>query len=501
MSEHNDYHDSGAEFPRDRLSNDRIEGDGSESGSDAWLSIQLLVKKDRPELLQGLEQWLELGLISPDQVKKIARNYLTCTLPVTELARVYRGVPSAAASKSEQTPVLAAGVNPVVQIMRSFLDELSIRWLLFLGIFLVVVSSGVLAASQWQNFSNYGQYLILLVYTLGFGGIGWWTSQKNSLKLTTQTLNAIATLLIPINFWAISHLRLSQSIGGYLLIAAAALVLMGATSYITHQRNRNYFWLVLFWLLSYLHLGWQIDNFPLPAIYGGIGALVCSYKWLSKSKYAVTRWLYVLTAWSLLLMRSIASSNPIADYCLAIAILAWLIGSIYLNRISQTKVVALKHKSAAINNSLLLRIPRILGIILFVSTWLISVNAGLFRSSLFFWQTVAISTLAIHLFNQRLRLYGYRRDLTAIFFIGLQILYVCKELIPDSFRNEALELSVAISKTAYLPESVLGVTLFPYVILFVLVASLALSSSKALSGSPRRIFNLNFGRWINLSQL
>lgn len=471
MSEHNDYRNSGAESPKDRISADdigEISEDGSETQSDAWLSIQLQVEKDRPELLQGLEQWLELGLISSSQLRKIARNCLSCPLPVRSVS-ASQVLSVTAKNNILEHQAKATKTNPLAQFVRSFLDELSIRWLLFLGIFLVVISSGVLAASQWQNFPNYGQYLVLLVYTLGFWGIGFWTGKQNSLRLTSQTLKAIAILLIPINFWAISHLSLGQSLGEKMVISIAAIVLM-ATGYVSYRGRKNYLWLLLFYLLGYLHFGWQINNFSLLAIYGGIGTITCYKLWLPRGKY-VTEWLYVLTAWSLLLMRQlIIAPNSVANFCLAIAIFLYLTDSIYLDRISQIKVVALKHKSAAITSSFLLRLAKVIGIILFISIWLISVNAGLFAPS-FFWQTVGISALAIHLFGQRLHLYGNKRDLTAIFLIGLQTLYVCKELIPDSFRTEALELSIAISKTTYLPESVLGVTLFPYAILFVFVAS------------------------------
>jgi hypothetical protein len=37
--------------------------------------------------------------------------------------------------------------NILVRLWQGLLDELSIRWLLFLGIFLIIISSGVLAAS------------------------------------------------------------------------------------------------------------------------------------------------------------------------------------------------------------------------------------------------------------------------------------------------------------------------------------------------------------------
>ena len=102
---------------------------------------------------------------------------------------------------------------------------------------------------------------------------------------------------------------------------------------------------------------------------------------------------------------------------------------------------------------------------------MISIAAGITNSPLFFWQTVSISALVIHLFSQRLTLYWRKSDLTAIFLIGLQTLYISKELIPNSLRNQALDLSIAVSKTEYFPESVLGVTLFPYIILFVFIAT------------------------------
>ena len=46
-------------------------------------------------------------------------------------------------------------------MLQSLGEELSVRWLLFLGVFLVVLSSGVLAASQWERFPAVGQYGVL----------------------------------------------------------------------------------------------------------------------------------------------------------------------------------------------------------------------------------------------------------------------------------------------------------------------------------------------------
>lgn len=463
MSETGDYHNSGAEFKSDRY-------------------IQIYVEASHPELLQGLEELLCLGLINQEQVKKLARHHLSCALPTPQ---VIESSPTSAATSSlsnlstlhnspEVLVPATTTANTLQRVFQSFLDELSIRWLLFLGIFLVVVSSGVLAASQWQNFPNFGQYLVLLVYTLSFWGIGYWTGKQASLKLTSQTLTAIATLLIPINFWAMSHLGLGQNPGewGIIFLAVSCLSL---TSYVSWLRSKGLFWLrVLFWGLSYLQLGWHMTHFPLLAIYGGIGIICLTHhQWLlPRRKYPLVDLLFVLAAWSLLLARVlITASSALANYSLAIAIGAWLISTIYLTQARKTKAIALKRRAAAITGAFVGKVGKICCIILFLLSWLVSINAGLVQSSLYFWQTVGISGLAMNLFSQRLTLYWRQEDLTALFLVGLQTFYVCKELIPVGFRNQAADFWLWISKAEYFPESVLSVTLFPYIILWVFLAS------------------------------
>ncbi|MEL6788256.1 MAG: hypothetical protein AAFO76_12805, partial [Cyanobacteria bacterium J06607_15] len=188
MSENSNYNDSGAEFEDDLSPGNN---DKSNRLDDSWLNIEVNVRANQVDLLQGFEAWLRLGLLSQGQIKKIARQRLSCALPSPEVPEPVTMPPVSTAAPT----LVAATPNALQEIWHSFLDELSIRWLLFLGIFLVVVSSAVLAASQWQNFPNYGQYIVLLTYTLSFWGIGFWTGKQNSLRLTSQTLKAIATLL------------------------------------------------------------------------------------------------------------------------------------------------------------------------------------------------------------------------------------------------------------------------------------------------------------------
>jgi hypothetical protein len=121
--------------------------------------------------------------------------------------------------------------------------------------------------------------LILLVYTLCFWVISFWSSKQESLRLTSQTLNGITTLLVPINFWAISQFSLGKNLGELILIVVATIALT-STIYLASQlktQSNHKLILPLFLILSYLHLGWHLSFIPLIAIYLGIFAISWLY--------------------------------------------------------------------------------------------------------------------------------------------------------------------------------------------------------------------------------
>ena len=450
------------------MSDDRA----NRSPQSTWVSLEVHVRANNPQLLAGIEELLQLDLISQAQVKKICRQHLCCAIPEVAVAKIEQ-VSLLDEPSSAPLPVAALTTEPniVTQIWLRFLDELSIRWLLFLGIFLVVISSGVLAASQWSNFPKFGQYLILLAYTLGFWGFGLWSGKQENLRLTAQTLSAIATLLIPLNFWTISHFSLGNNVLEWIVIALALAVLT-ATIYWRSRLPRlgkRIAFIAAFLFLSYLHLGWRLPNFPLLAIYSGIVAIaIFHYRFLlPRKQYPWISLLYLFAAWGILLARGIINgvyTNSLINYNLAIALFAWLLSTIDLTQAKSQNQQSTTAKFVS-------QILQFLGIAILLATWLVSLYWGALETDIFFWQTVGVSLLALHLFSQRLTLNWRKRDLTAVFFIGLQTLYISKELIPDIVRTQALDLAVEVSKSAYLPESVLGVTLFPYLILFVVVAS------------------------------
>ncbi len=89
----------------------------------------------------------------------------------------------------------------------------------------MVVSSGLLAASQWKKFPPAAQYLVLCAYTLCFFGATVWIRKTGNLRLTSETLRLVTLLLVPVNFWAIDGLGLWGNIGEWLIVAFASFFL------------------------------------------------------------------------------------------------------------------------------------------------------------------------------------------------------------------------------------------------------------------------------------
>ena len=214
---------------------------------DRMLHLTLRVPANHPELLEGLEDWLERGLVSDAQVLDWCCLYLSSTLPVSapivqpsigaESTGEYRVTP-AIGSEQDIRQANPKQDNPqddrleqiksatgVSRILQGLVEEISLRWLLFLGVFLVIISSGVLAASQWNQFNNWGQYLVLLAYTTAFFAVAHRCHRRPQLRLTTSTLQGVSLLLVPVNFWAMDGLRLWQSGMGWVIMMGAVALL------------------------------------------------------------------------------------------------------------------------------------------------------------------------------------------------------------------------------------------------------------------------------------
>ncbi|MEM9091856.1 MAG: hypothetical protein AAGC93_24355 [Cyanobacteria bacterium P01_F01_bin.53] len=257
------------------------------------IRLDLTSEQVRSRLLEGLDVWVKLGLLSDEQVRELAQ-LMSESLPTAEPVQSAESSPpslfqdSAPASASQALAEQGSArrsrtrrPNQVSRTLRSLLDEISVIWLLFLGVFLVIISSGVLAATQWQSSSAVGQYAILFAYTLAFWGAGLWTRKQAKLQATSRMLVLTTLLLIPVNFWMMDAVGVLNTGLGKGAGAIAAIVLSCLPLQLLEQRINRINLIGLGWLhwswvgSSFLGLvgGWPL--WPVVATYlGTIGTAI-----------------------------------------------------------------------------------------------------------------------------------------------------------------------------------------------------------------------------------
>ncbi len=345
-------------------------------------------------------------------------------------------------------------------MLQAFMAEIGVIWLLCLGVFMVVVSSGVLAASQWQSFSPIGQYLILFTYTLAFGGAAAWANRRPSLRLTARMLQIATLLIVPVNFWMMDRLNWQQGIG-WLVNLLAAVILSIITRFLLPQLETRYRLPLINTLgLSWLHWGWAIAGMPLLAVYlGTVGTAALTYRQTElrrsensehpeESPLAVS--MVVIGLATLLLMGRavLAAQVPVSDLGLAFGICGWLF--CWLTRRSWFQLT---------------RLWTNLGVALLLLGWGVSVAVNPP------WQAVAISGLGLWLLGDGLLnrqsdqpSAPHRRldaPAIALLLLGLQTYGLCWRLLPD-WRLELLDAAAQSFGTTGMPLVLLGLAGFPY---------------------------------------
>jgi hypothetical protein len=475
---------------------------------DRPIIFELVVRSTHPAILEGLDVWLRLGLLSDETVRQLCQEHLTCLLSesiaarsgdkafvlANDFATEAAPVPVGASAANERSP------NVVTRSIQSFMAEVSVIWLLFLGVFMVVVSSGVLAATQWRNFSSVGQYGLLFAYTLAFWAASVWTGRRPNLRLTARMLQVATLLIIPVNFWTMDGFRLWQSGLGWVMAAIAALVLTGITVQLlkpevgTREAGvGSQVWLPLgvTIALSWLHWGWGWTGFPLVATYmGTIGATIAlvdqergvgsrelesaAIPGNSDSREAQTQeeleslntpsplhsstpspshshaltlsTITIAIATLLLLGRAIfAAGVPISRLGLAIGICGWLL--CWLGRRDASRLGWQRGGTG-----------------LLLAGWLIAVTV------IPPWQAIAISGLSLWLLGDRLWRSGQVQYLTAGWLVGLQAAWLLWRVVSPDWQQRLIATSVRLAGLEAMPIALLGLWFFPYLVLTVWLA-------------------------------
>ncbi len=423
-----------------------------------WLKIPIDLETDAANvyLLPELDRWIALGLLSKEQTLSLGRK-LCSPLPIgykvptevteepVELDPVTRPETMVTTSVSPGKPIFSRFKSHLVQ---SFLAEVSVLWLLFLGVFLVVVSSGVLAASQWQSFSTVGQYGILLVYTLAFGGASFWAARQAKLQTTAHMLKAATLLLIPLNLWMMDALGLAKASAG--LAGLATISLSALTLALAPHKKAG----LNLMGLSWLHWGWGITPWPLIATYlGTTGSAINLVQAVPEIAVEDNRQpelrsgdILVAIALLILLVRSVwIAQIPMAQLGLAIGICGWM-----LCRLRQYPLW-----------------PQI-GAGLMLIGWLVAIGQQPI-------QAIGISGLASWLLLARLRQQTQERaqlhTLAILWLVGLQACGLLWLTLPLAFRQVLLTALGHLSPDPVSTLQFAGLWLYGYVSLMLMAAS------------------------------
>jgi hypothetical protein len=439
-----------------------------------WLELQ--IDPNDPELLATLERLVRSGILQHAQVRQLASACLSEDIP-------WASAPAIAMTAPEDLPQQALPVkrpSPVRTIWHNLRDELSVRWLLFLGVFLVILSSGVLAATQWSRFPAWGQYGLLWLYTIGFWVVGSWARRQEGLRLTANTLQIVTLLLIPVNFWAIDSFQLWQQPLELVTASVAGIGLAGIL-YLKHQqrRGRNAAhqsgWLLVTYLgLSCLHLGWQISYWSTIAIYiGAIGVAIV----LQKMRQIEGGSLAIYGLGILLLRGLVVAHLHIYTFGLAIGIIGWLFTQWGLQkhrrreRLQQVSnlygSIRTAHYQTTLTN--LARLYQQIGAGLLAFGWLMGVADWLSVPKGSSWQAVAVSCLGLIWIWQRLRSSQRQREVIALFWLGLQT-YLVAGFLWEPFSNHTLFAKISPILMFYFGQNYLlagSLLIFPYLLLWV----------------------------------
>ncbi|MEH2415185.1 DUF2157 domain-containing protein [Nostoc sp.] len=490
------------------------------------LKFEIRLPSSHPQLLEGLDIWLRLGLISDNQVRQLCRDFLVCAVVLQPQAEAETKIAFVTSDAVEQLPVAAlqsssrrqpqqkpAKPNFLSTMLQSLGAELSVRWLLFLGVFLVVVSSGVLAASQWERFPASGQYGVLFAYTLSFWGLSFWATRQNNLRLTAQTLLIVTLLLVPVNFWAMDSFRLWQNPLDWIVVAIACPTLTAIT--VLLSKNRTIFAnldndklpLANILGLSYLHWGWQLPGFPLIAVYVAmIGTTIITVYHNYQQRNPISEEdqrerhrlsiglsaAVIIYALIVVLMRAIFVARvDVTQLGLAIGICGWLATWLAGEAAKAQEVTVISPSSPTLREAKATS-PLLwekLGSILLFLGWLVSVVS-------YPWQAIAVSGLGLWFMGSRLRRHSLKIDFAAVFIIGLQTIWLFWRLVPDNLQKWAIATGTQLTNSQNEPGALLGIALFPYVILMVALTDSLYRTEKRELAKFGELLTLLFGAFL-----
>jgi hypothetical protein len=113
--------------------------------------------------------------------------------------------------------------SPIVRFFETFFQEQNIKWMLGVGMMILIGSSLMLVTSHWDAYTPLWKSVILLGYTVCVHVAGQVSFHSLALRKTGTVLMALTVLLIPLGFHALRW-NFSEDFGQQ---AASLLLLAG----------------------------------------------------------------------------------------------------------------------------------------------------------------------------------------------------------------------------------------------------------------------------------
>jgi hypothetical protein len=232
LATHLDY----PEGAKDALEAGRFAVEPPQSNLAAWFLEQALARSPGPEVRREAEELLASIRVS-EPVAPRGEAVLEATLAeAQQKAEPAAPVPEPPRSpwvplrpRAEESPAEARPPRRSLgEVLAAFMEERNILWGELVGGLLIVGCSIALVISLWKTLEDipYFPFLIVAGITTALFGAGLYTLHHWKLESTSRGLLAIATLLVPLNFWVMAGLvRPGADDPAALLINGATLLL------------------------------------------------------------------------------------------------------------------------------------------------------------------------------------------------------------------------------------------------------------------------------------
>src|SRR5262245_57284508 len=129
-----------------------------------------------------------------------------------------------------------------LRFLDAFFQDQNIKWMLGIGILILVGSSLMLVTAHWDDYTPVWKYLILLGYTAGIHGLGQLSYHSLGLRKTGAGLMLLTVLLIPLTFLGLHWVQPAPLTSWSALFGQAGmLVLLAVTAAFSLLASRRIF--------------------------------------------------------------------------------------------------------------------------------------------------------------------------------------------------------------------------------------------------------------------